>query len=198
MVSPNQDPYELSTLKHWRIIHHILVPKYELLHEFLYYIRVHRSWSAHKCKIHSRSVTKYCTRRYKGLHRALRCGVLDGSSELGLTPDLPVLRWEPCRTALPDVTVIASPWSPRRACHTLSAGEPGPTAPPRAWPHHGDCVERERAAPTGMGRLGHCSTGLGQQCWASGWKADPVPCNDFLIFNFRLIFQKICINFENA
>jgi hypothetical protein len=30
----------------WRIIHHIHRPKYELLYEFLYYIRVHRLWSA--------------------------------------------------------------------------------------------------------------------------------------------------------
>jgi hypothetical protein len=26
-------------------------------------------------------------------YRALRCGVLDGSSELGLPTDLPILRW---------------------------------------------------------------------------------------------------------
>jgi hypothetical protein len=41
MVSANQDPYELPTSKHWRIIHRIHGPKDELLHEFLYYIRVH-------------------------------------------------------------------------------------------------------------------------------------------------------------
>jgi hypothetical protein len=93
MVNPNQDPYELSTPKHWRIIHRIYGPKYELLNEFLYYIRLHISWSARSCKIHSESVTKYCTRCYKGPHWALRCGVLDGSSELGIPADLPVPRW---------------------------------------------------------------------------------------------------------
>jgi hypothetical protein len=58
MVSPNQDPYELPTPKHWYIIHHIHGLKYELLHEFLNYIRVCRSWSVQSCKIHSGSVTK--------------------------------------------------------------------------------------------------------------------------------------------
>jgi hypothetical protein len=51
MVSPNQDPYELPTPKHWRIIHHIHSLKYELLHELLYYIRVHRSWSVQSLNI---------------------------------------------------------------------------------------------------------------------------------------------------
>jgi hypothetical protein len=31
MVSPNQDPYELPTLKHWRLIHCIHGSTYELL-----------------------------------------------------------------------------------------------------------------------------------------------------------------------
>jgi hypothetical protein len=39
MVSPNQNPYELSTPKHWRIIHHIHGPNKELLYEFLSYKR---------------------------------------------------------------------------------------------------------------------------------------------------------------
>jgi hypothetical protein len=42
---------------------------------------------------HSGSDTKDNTRRYKGLHRALRCEVLDSSSELRLPADFPVLRW---------------------------------------------------------------------------------------------------------
>jgi hypothetical protein len=58
MLSPNQNPYELPTLKHWCIIHHIHGPKYELLHLFLNYIRVCRSWSVQSCKTHSGSVTK--------------------------------------------------------------------------------------------------------------------------------------------
>jgi hypothetical protein len=39
------------------------------------------------------ALQKYCIRRYKGPHRALRCRVLDGSSELRLPADLQVLRW---------------------------------------------------------------------------------------------------------
>jgi hypothetical protein len=54
MVSPNQDPqdsYELPTPKHWHIMHRIHGLKYELLHEFLYYIRVHRSWRVRSLNI---------------------------------------------------------------------------------------------------------------------------------------------------
>jgi hypothetical protein len=57
MVSSNQDPYKLPTPKHWRIIYHIRGLKYELLHEFLTYIRVHRSWSVQSLK-YSRSDIK--------------------------------------------------------------------------------------------------------------------------------------------
>jgi hypothetical protein len=39
MVSSNQDPYELSTLKHWRIIHHLHSPNKKLSHELLSYKR---------------------------------------------------------------------------------------------------------------------------------------------------------------
>jgi hypothetical protein len=39
MVSHNQDAYELSTPKHWRIIHHIYGLNKPLLHEFLSYKR---------------------------------------------------------------------------------------------------------------------------------------------------------------
>jgi hypothetical protein len=46
-----------------------------------------------KCKSPSGSVTKDSTRRYKGLHKALRCGVFDHSLELGLQADFSVLRW---------------------------------------------------------------------------------------------------------
>jgi hypothetical protein len=42
---------------------------------------------------HSGSDTKDGTRRYKGLHRALRCEVLDSSSELRLPVDFLILRW---------------------------------------------------------------------------------------------------------
>jgi hypothetical protein len=42
---------------------------------------------------HSRSDTKDNTRRYKGPHRALRCEVLDNSSELRLPADFLILRW---------------------------------------------------------------------------------------------------------
>jgi hypothetical protein len=42
---------------------------------------------------HSESDKKDGTQRYKGLHRALRCKVLDSSSELGPLADFPVLRW---------------------------------------------------------------------------------------------------------
>jgi hypothetical protein len=41
----------------------------------------------------SRSDTRDDTQRYKGPHRALRCEVLDGSSELGPPADFPILRW---------------------------------------------------------------------------------------------------------
>jgi hypothetical protein len=39
------------------------------------------------------ALQKTGTRHYKGSHRALICGVLDRSSELGLSADFPVLRW---------------------------------------------------------------------------------------------------------
>jgi hypothetical protein len=42
---------------------------------------------------HSGSDTKDGTQRYKGLHRALRCEVLDSSSELRLLANFPILRW---------------------------------------------------------------------------------------------------------
>jgi hypothetical protein len=42
---------------------------------------------------HSSSDTKDDTRRYKGLHRDLRCEVLDGFSELRHPADFPILRW---------------------------------------------------------------------------------------------------------
>jgi hypothetical protein len=42
---------------------------------------------------HSGSDTKDDTRRYKGPHRALRCEVLDSSSELRPPVDFPVPRW---------------------------------------------------------------------------------------------------------
>jgi hypothetical protein len=42
---------------------------------------------------HSGSDTKDNTRRYEGLHRALRYEVLDSTSELRLPADFPVLRW---------------------------------------------------------------------------------------------------------
>jgi hypothetical protein len=51
MVSPNQDPYELPTLKLLYIIHHIQGPTYDLLHEFLNYISVHRSLSVQSLDI---------------------------------------------------------------------------------------------------------------------------------------------------
>jgi hypothetical protein len=38
------------------------------------------------------ALQKTGTQCYKGLHRVLRCGVLDRSSELGLPADFPVLR----------------------------------------------------------------------------------------------------------
>jgi hypothetical protein len=50
VVSPNQDPYKLPTLKHWCIIYRIHGLKYKLLHEFLNYITVHRSWSVQSLK----------------------------------------------------------------------------------------------------------------------------------------------------
>jgi hypothetical protein len=39
VVSPNQDPYEVPTPKHWRIIQHMHDPHKELSHEFLSYKR---------------------------------------------------------------------------------------------------------------------------------------------------------------
>jgi hypothetical protein len=42
---------------------------------------------------HGGSDTKEGTRRYKGRHQALRCEVLDSSSELKLPAAFPVLRW---------------------------------------------------------------------------------------------------------
>jgi hypothetical protein len=41
----------------------------------------------------AKALWKTGTRCYKGPHRALRCGVLNRSSELGLPADIPVLRW---------------------------------------------------------------------------------------------------------
>jgi hypothetical protein len=56
-ISPNQDPYELSTPKHWCIMHHIHGSNKELLHEFLGYKR--NTWLM-KCSSwkHSGSKTK--------------------------------------------------------------------------------------------------------------------------------------------
>jgi hypothetical protein len=42
---------------------------------------------------HNVSDTKDDTRRYKSPHRALRCEVLDSSSELMPPADFPILRW---------------------------------------------------------------------------------------------------------
>jgi hypothetical protein len=42
---------------------------------------------------HSGSDTKDYTRRYKVPHRAIRCRVLDSSSELGSPSDFLVFRW---------------------------------------------------------------------------------------------------------
>jgi hypothetical protein len=42
VVSPNQDPYEVPTLKHSCIIQHIHDPNKELLHKFLSYKEIHR------------------------------------------------------------------------------------------------------------------------------------------------------------
>jgi hypothetical protein len=42
---------------------------------------------------HSESDMKDGTRRYKGPHRALRCEVLNSSSELRPPANFPVLRW---------------------------------------------------------------------------------------------------------
>jgi hypothetical protein len=42
---------------------------------------------------HSVGDTKDDTRQYKGPHQALRCEVLDSSSELGPPADFLVLRW---------------------------------------------------------------------------------------------------------
>jgi hypothetical protein len=42
---------------------------------------------------HGESDTKDGTRQYKGPHRALRCKVLNNSSELRLPADFPVLWW---------------------------------------------------------------------------------------------------------
>jgi hypothetical protein len=56
-------------------------------------MRVHRSRTVQSRKTHSGSITKDSTQRYKGLHQALRCGLLDCSSELGLPADFQVLQW---------------------------------------------------------------------------------------------------------
>jgi hypothetical protein len=49
-------------------------------------------------------IQKTGTQLYKGLHRALRCEVLDSSLELGLPADFPVLR---CVTTGPHKLVTA-------------------------------------------------------------------------------------------
>jgi hypothetical protein len=86
---------------------------------------------------------------------------------------------------------VTSPHRPHAHAADRAAREPlvSPDRP-RVWPPRGDHAERARVTPAGMRRLGHCAAGPGQQCWATGWKAGPVLCNDFLIFNFCLIFQK--------
>jgi hypothetical protein len=58
-------------------------------------LTLHQSTQIMKCSKfkHSRSDTKDGTQRYKGLHRALRCKVLDNSLELRPPADFPVLRW---------------------------------------------------------------------------------------------------------
>jgi hypothetical protein len=42
---------------------------------------------------HGGSEIKDGTQRYKGPHRALRCEVLDNSSELRLPADFPIIQW---------------------------------------------------------------------------------------------------------
>jgi hypothetical protein len=90
MISLNQDPYELSTPKHWRIIHHIHGSNKELLHEFLGYITVLRYWSVQSLK-HSGSETKYYHSMIQGLTSALWCEVLDCCSRGRLPSHLTVL-----------------------------------------------------------------------------------------------------------
>jgi hypothetical protein len=62
---------------------------------FTWILILHQSTQIMKCSKfkHSGSDTKDGTRQYKGPHWALRCEVLDSSSELGPPADFPVLRW---------------------------------------------------------------------------------------------------------
>jgi hypothetical protein len=101
MVSPNQDSYELSTPKHWRIIHHIHGRNII----FTWILILHHSKQIMNCSKfkHSGSDTKDCTRRYNGPHQALRCGVPDSSTELGSPANFPALRW--VATRLHELTI---------------------------------------------------------------------------------------------
>jgi hypothetical protein len=56
---------------------------------------LHQSTQIMKCSKfkHSGSVTKDCTRCYKGPHRALRCEVPNSCLELGSLAGIPLLRW---------------------------------------------------------------------------------------------------------
>jgi hypothetical protein len=53
------------------------------------------------------------TRRYKGLHQAIRCEVLDNSSDLRLPADFPILRW----VAIGPHKLVASPAVLRHFCN---------------------------------------------------------------------------------
>jgi hypothetical protein len=71
------------------------------------------------------------------------------------------------------------------------------TSPHRPHAHVADHAAREPLASPG--RPHHCAAAcVATTRRASGWKDSPILCDDFLIFNFCLIFQKIHINFKNT
>jgi hypothetical protein len=46
--------------------------------------------------------------------------------------------------------------------------------------------------------LGHCAAAPRQHCRSSGWKAGPVLCGDFLIFNFYLNISENLYKFQKC
>jgi hypothetical protein len=107
MVSPNQDSYEMSTPKHWRIIH-----------TYMTRIKSHymNSWvtkryidnEVFEFKNIAESKPKYYHSVIQGLASALRCEVLDCCLRGGLPSLLSLLRL--VTGSHPLSTVVTKPW----------------------------------------------------------------------------------------
>jgi hypothetical protein len=71
----------------------------------------------------------------------------------------------------------------------LSIDEPGLAAPPRRHARGHRAVTALSKRAQRWLAWASWATGPGQQCWASGWKANPILCGDFPLFNFFNILE---------